>query len=198
MAVNSTTAEQEYRLPCGRELEQVWDRLDAVAAGLGDEHEIGCSHCAAARESLLALRSATGELINEPQDTPPDLVGRIMSAVRAESRRGRTLELRTPAPGAVEVSEQAVAAVLRHAVDTVPGVRARRCRVRSAGSGPDGEHHVEVDMSIAIRFGQTTIDAVLPVVRERVTAALTVRIGLVLDRLDLMVGDVYDEGDARQ
>ncbi|MEU7144807.1 Asp23/Gls24 family envelope stress response protein [Nocardia sp. NPDC046473] len=194
MAVNGTT-EQDYRLPCGREIEQVWDRLDAVEAGLGDEHETSCPHCRAARDSLLALRAATKELIDEPDPAPPDLTGRIMSAVRAEARRGRTLVLPTPAPGTVEVSEQAVATVLRYAADSVPGVRARQCRVRRVGMGMDGETLVAVELSVAIRFGHTTVGAALPLVRERVSAALAAQAGLVLETLDLVVADIYEDDE---
>ncbi len=196
MAMNSTSEEQDYRLPCGRELEQVWDRLDAVDAGFGDEHETGCPHCSAARESLRALRAATAELISEPEQAPPDLFGRIMSAVRADAHRGQALELPTPAPGRVEVSEQAVAAILRYAADTVPGVVARHCRVR--GVATDDIHRVEVRMSVVIRIGHTTVGAALPLVRARVAAALSARVGLVLERLDLVVADIVDEGDDRR
>ncbi|AFU00739.1 hypothetical protein [Nocardia brasiliensis] len=196
MAVNGTT-EQDYLLPCGREIEQVWDRLDTVEAGLGDEHDDTCPHCASARDSLLALRAATKELIDEPDPAPPDLTGRIMSAVRAEARRGRTLSLPTAMPGVVEVSEQAVAAVLRYAADSVPGVRARHCRVRRVGSGTDGANLLAVELAVAIRFGHTTVGAALPVVRERVHAALAAQVGLELATLDLVVADIYeDTGDA--
>ncbi|MFQ6396562.1 Asp23/Gls24 family envelope stress response protein [Nocardia sp. KC 131] len=192
MAINEKTAE-DYALPCGRALEQVWERLDAVEAGFGDEHEVSCPHCADARDSLLALRAVTRELIDEPDPTPPDLVGRIMSAVRAEMRRGHMLELSTPLPGAVEISEQAVAAVLRFAADSVPGVRARHCRVRGVGTGPDGERIVEVELSVAVRFGMARVNEALPVVRERIAAALGARVGLVVERLDLTVADVYED-----
>jgi uncharacterized alkaline shock family protein YloU len=192
MAVNKTTA-ADYALPCGRALEQVWERLDAVEAGLGDEHEVSCPHCADARDSLLALRAVTRELIDEPDSTPPDLVGRIMSAVRAEMRRGHMLELSTPLPGAVEISEQAVAAVLRFAADSVPGVRARHCRVRGVGKGPDGERLVEVELFVAVRFGMVGVSEALSVVRERIAAALGARVGLVVERLDLTVADVYED-----
>lgn len=194
MAVNGAT-DAEYRLPCGRDLEAVWDRLDAVEAGLGDEHETHCPHCTAARESLRALRAATGELIAEPEPPPPDLTSRIMSAVRAEVRRGRALPLATPLPGGVEISERAVAAVLRFAADSVPGVRARRCRVKPVGTEPDGRTVVDVELAVAVRAG-TPVVGVLPVVRERVCAALDARIGLRAGRLDLVVADVYLDDDA--
>ena len=193
MAVSSTT-DSDYLLPCGRSLERVWERLDAVDAGLADEHERTCTHCAAARESLLILRGATRELIDEPDPPPPDLFGRIMTAVRTEMRRGRTIDLPGEPPGALEVSEQAVAVVLRYAADTVDGVRARGCHVRGNGPGADGETTVEVEMTLAVRADGRSVDEVVPLVRERVRAAASARVGLVLERLDIVVADLYEEG----
>ncbi|WP_245650771.1 anti-sigma factor family protein [Nocardia harenae] len=192
MAVNSAADHEAtgYRLPCGRDLEQVWDRLDAVDAGLGDEHETHCPHCGTARASLRALRAATAELIAEPEPAPPDLTARIMSAVRAEVRRGRTMPLATPEPGGVEVSERAVAAVLRFAADSVPGVRTRRCRVKPVGAEPDGRAAVEVELAFALAAG-TPVAGVLPVVRERVSAALNSGIGVSVRRLDVLVADLF-------
>lgn len=192
MAVGQTT-DSDYLLPCGHGLEQVWERLDAVDDGHADDHELTCPHCAAARESLLMLRGATRELVEEPDPPPPDLFGRIMSAVRTEVRRGRTVDLPTPHPGSIEVSEQAVAVVLRYAADTVDGVRARGCHVRSAGPGPDGVTVVEVEMTISVRADGRSLGEVVPLVRERVRAAASARIGLILQRLDISVVDIYEE-----
>ncbi|WP_040837196.1 anti-sigma factor family protein [Nocardia brevicatena] len=191
MAVNETT-EPDYRLPCGRDLEQVWERLDAVESGHADAHEIDCQHCRAARESLKALREATRQLIDEPEAPPPDLSERIMSTVRAEMRRGRILALPTSRPGQVQISEQAVAAVVRYAADSVSGVRARRCRVAAADAGPGGEHLVDIELTVAIRFGADTAES-LTAVRERVRIALPERIGTAVHRFDVHLGDVYTE-----
>lgn len=189
MAVTHST-DNDYLLPCGRGLEQVWQRLDD---GDIDAHESSCPHCAAARESLLTLRTATRELIEEPDPPPPDLFGRIMSAVRSDVRRGRTLTLDTPHPGAIQVSEQAVAVLLRFAADTVDGVRARGCRVQSSEPGEGGEQVIAVDMTIAVRHGGPSIDDVVSVVRDRVRAAATARVGVRLGTLDLTVVDIYEE-----
>ncbi|ADJ50836.1 hypothetical protein AMES_9010 [Amycolatopsis mediterranei S699] len=177
----------DYELPCARDVEQVWERLDAVGAGLADEHELTCPHCRAARESLLALREATSELAAAEDAPSPDLFGRIMSAVRAEVRRGSMVRLPTPEPGFVEVSEQAVASVLRYAADTVGGVRARRCRVRPVPGG------VEVELTLAVSLRNATGGAALAAVRERVTAAAAARVGLTLAKLDLLVADLFEE-----
>ncbi|MGV9411112.1 Asp23/Gls24 family envelope stress response protein [Nocardia sp. NPDC003693] len=192
---NVPDADEDYRLPCGRGMEQVWRRLDAVRLGNADAHESRCTDCRAARESLLALRTATQELIAEPDPPPPDLFGRIMSVVRAEVRRGQTLDLPTEHPGTVQVSEQAVAAVVRFAADTVPGVRARRCRIRSVGTAPDGENIVEIAIAIAVRMRGDSLEGIVPQVRQRVATAVAARAGLLLGRLDVSVVDVYQERD---
>lgn len=192
MAVNHAT--EGYELPCERDLDQVWERLDAVGAGLADEHELTCPHCRTARESLLALREATQELVAEAEQAPPDLVGRIMSAVRAEVRRGQMLDLPTSEPGKVEVSEQAVAVVLRYAADAVGGVRARRCHVRTVGVGDAGESLVEVELTLAMSMGNASGGEALAKVRERVSAAAAARVGLRLVGLDLVVDDIYEVG----
>ncbi|MBB4687438.1 Asp23/Gls24 family envelope stress response protein [Amycolatopsis jiangsuensis] len=190
MAVN-----QDYELPCGRELETVWARLDEVGTGHADEHELTCPHCGTARASLLALREATQELVAEPDPAPPDLVGRIMSAVRAEVRRGQMLDLGTPEAGGVEVSEQAVAVVLRYAADAAGDVRARRVRVRTVGVDDGGASRVEVELTLAVRLGNAHGGDSLARVRELVTAAAAARVGLLMEKLDLLVEDVYEDAE---
>ncbi len=192
MALKEMT-DSDYTLPCGRNVDQVWERLDAVESGGGDDHEVGCLHCAAARESLLVLRAATRELIDEPDPAPPAMTQRIMSAVRAEVRRGHMVRLATPNSGSIDVSEQAIAVVLRYAADTVPGVRARSCDITDHGPDADDRHTLSVSLSIAVRHGDTEVERVVPLVRERVRATVSARIGLMLDRLDIAVVDIYRE-----
>ena len=176
MAVN-----QAYLLPCGRDVEDVWEHLDG-----GDEHDRTCPHCQGARQSLTVLRDLTKELAEEETAPPVDLTGRIMAAVRAEIRRH---ELLGP-QGGVRVSAQAVAAVLRFAADGVPGVRARRCRVTEV-AGDDLA--IEVAMTIAVEFGVFALGAV-DEVRSRVASAAAAQVGVRLARLDLAVADLYETG----
>lgn len=154
-----------------------------------------CLNLLRSREGPQASCAATRQSTDEPEAPPPDLTGRVMSAVRAETRRGRILALPTSRPGRVRISEQAVAAVVRYAADSVPGVRARRCRVAPVDAGPGGEHAVDIQLTVAIRFGADTA-WLLPAVRERVRIALPERIGTTAHRLDLHVGDVYTEDDS--
>ncbi|MEV6907408.1 Asp23/Gls24 family envelope stress response protein [Amycolatopsis sp. NPDC051071] len=185
MAMNHAT--QDYLLPCGRDVEEVWDRLDEVDAGRADAHELDCPHCRATHESLRVLRGLTRELADDDAEPSPDLTGRIMAAVRAEVRRRELVPLASAEPGEVQVSDQAVAAVLRFAADTVDGVRARHCRVRRSA-----EDELAVDVELRLAIARDFDGDSLDVVRERVTAAAGARIGLRLARLDLVVEDIYD------
>lgn len=203
MAVNPET--QGHLLPCGRDVETVWERLADVEAGRGDEHDLTCPDCRDARASLLSLREVTGELLADTAEPTPHLTGRIMSAVRAEVRRRHDmLPLPTAEPGLVRVSEHAVAAVLRFAADSVAGVRARRCRVHgcrvttakpgddntSTGDDEEGELMLVVELTVAVSYRSFAWRS-LDLVQARVTAAAATRIGPRVHRLDLIVEDVY-------
>jgi hypothetical protein len=179
VAVNQTT--EGYELPCGRDVETVWARLDDP-----DAHQRDCPHCRAARESLLVLRSVTDVMIADESAPSPGLTGRIMSAIRAEARRGDLVELPTANPGGARISEAAIAAILRFAADQVPGVRARRCRIHPVEDEPGA---IEVRMTIAVSYRHFA--GALDRVRARIDAAATGRIGVRLARLDLTVDDVY-------
>ena len=197
MAVSQTS--EGYTLPCGRDLEELWDRLEAGTAGLPGSHAQDCPHCQTALSGLTALRSATRALADAPVAVPPRLNGRIMAAVRADVRRTRMLPL--PAAslepgGQAEISQQAVAVMLRYAADSVDGVRARRCavRARAADDAPDGTAGwADVEMSLVLRYGVSPGEQVLAAVRRAVLAAADARIGLRVARCDLLVEDVWTE-----
>jgi len=176
--------ETSYDLPCGRSLEQLWDHIDAA-----DEHERACPHCSTARHSLRALREATDELAADRVQPRIDLTERIMSAVRAEIRgRGEMLPL--DAGDTLQVSEQAVAVVLRFAADEIEGVRARRCRVRAVGV-EDGQTVLHAELTVATTY-RDDLAELLATVRDRVMAACAASVGVRLARLDLRLADFYD------
>ncbi|MEU7477805.1 Asp23/Gls24 family envelope stress response protein [Lentzea sp. NPDC042327] len=176
----------DYALPCGRDVEQVWEAIEVA-----DEHTRRCPHCSAVRESLLVLRAATEEMARDRVEPPSDLVSRVMSAVRADARRGEVLPLPSAGADPARISTQAIAAVLRFAADGVDGVRARGCRVREAVESSESDPVIEVELGIAIVAGHTSAQT-FDVVRERVIAAATARIGVRLARLDLVVSDVLE------
>ncbi|HEX2130249.1 MAG TPA: Asp23/Gls24 family envelope stress response protein [Actinophytocola sp.] len=183
MAVNGTSS--EYLLPCGRDVDEVWSGLGEPV----DVHERDCPHCRATRGSLLVLRDVTRELADDETEPSRDLTGRIMAAVRADLRRHDLLPLPTPEPGSLEVSAQAVAAVVRFAADGVAGVRARRCRV-TAGAAAGA---LAVELNLAVSY-HGFVRHLLDDVRDRVESAVGARIGVRLERLDLVLDDLYEDG----
>jgi uncharacterized alkaline shock family protein YloU len=183
MALNRNDTSTDHALPCGRSVEQVWADREAGRAGPHPD----CAHCATARRSLDQLAEATQLLVDDPTEPESGLLDRIMAAVRADLSQAEVVAL--PVPG-VDVSTQAVAAVLRFAVDSVDGVRAHRCRVTVEDLDP---YAVDVAMTVSLRFGSGEV-AALDEVRRRVEASLSSRIGLRMGTLDLEVADVWVEG----
>lgn len=185
MEVNHST--DDYTLPCGRRLEDLWKLVEA-GQNPTDPHELTCPHCRTARSGLVVLWDASRQLASEPVTMPVGLTDRIMSAVRADIRRTATVSM--PAErGPVEISEQAIAVVLRFAADQVEGVRARHCVVRVRPDAPPGV--IDVELSIALRYGTGPAEHVLAAVRSAVTSAASRAIGLRLATCDLRVEDIY-------
>lgn len=184
MAVNSHV--DGHPLPCGRLVEDVFADLEA---GRLDEHGLCCEHCATARLSLENLSAATQALVEDTAEPPPALLDRVMQAVRADLRRGDVLPLPTEL-GPADISEQAVAAVLRYAADTVPGVRARSCRITI---NPGRIPAVQVRMSLSLRYGTGPAERLFSDIRRRIGAALAGQIGLFADTIDLEVVDLWPE-----
>jgi hypothetical protein len=182
MAVNQPPG--GHPLPCGRTLEDLWDHLQT---GTPDAHERTCTHCRTATSGLEALAAAVTALRSDTAEPPADLITQIMHAVRAETRRGHTLEL-IAGPSPVAVSEQAAAVVLRYAADTVDGVRARRCLLHQPPGQPGT---VRVEMSLALRYGTGPAAAVVDQVRRRVIAAAQASIGLHVTAVDLHLEDLW-------
>jgi len=139
------------------------------------------------------LREVTGRLVEHPLEPSVGLTDRIMAAVRAEVRRHDMVPLPSAEAGAVLISEQAAATVLRFAADSVEGVHARRCRITATPSADDagGVGAVEVELSVAVSY-HSFAGGDLEVVRERVSAAAAAGIGVRLARLDVIVADLYD------
>ena len=188
-----------HPLPCGRFVEDVFDDLEV---GRADEHSRGCPHCATARRSLTTLMEATRALVDDPAEPPPNLLDRIMQAVRAEGRRGAALPLvptddtgaAAPDLGPVDISEQAVAAVVRYAADTVEGVRARSCRIVVDPADP---HALRIEMTVSLRYGTGPAQDLLDIVRARIGSALQGQVGVRAGAVDLHVVDLWPDGEGR-
>jgi len=179
-------------LGCGRDAALVWDRAEA---GLPpDEHERDCPHCSAAFAEADRLHRLVHRMAAEPVEPPPSVLERAMGAVRVEFRQRDLLELASP-HGPARLSRPAAAAVLRHAVDRMAGVRARSCRIeQAAGAGPDGQPAAaDVMITATARFG-VELASVTARVRQLVLAAGEQALGVPVRRVDIDVVDVFEDG----
>lgn len=184
----------DTRLSCGRSIDDVWTHLE----GPPDEHERDCPYCLEARARLLRLSAAADDLrtseASDPELQPdPGFTASVMSLVRAEVRRGQALPLDVDEEARLTISEQAVVSLVWAAADTVPGLRARRCRVRlvdrEIDQEVDGPTVVDVELSVAVRTG-TSIRVATDLLRSRVAALVDAEAGLRVRRVELVVEDV--------
>jgi len=106
---------RQPRLQCGRTVDEVWE---AVQAGRADDdaHISSCRYCRTTVDGLMALRSATAELVADAPRASPSMFDSVMRAVRTEARRGDTLEL-FGGTDAARVSVRAVSGLARLVVD---------------------------------------------------------------------------------
>jgi hypothetical protein len=189
MAVNLTGD----RLPCGHDIDQLWDHL---ALNAPDAHARSCEHCQAALAEIRPLRAAVSALAAEPVRPPADLHARVMTAVRARTTAAPGLALPGPTGNRLVISEHAAAAILRAAGDTVDGVRARSCRLpqdapdMDPGTGPDIRRATDLELSISLRFDMPAF-AAARAVRAAVRTAARAQLGLTLGRIDIDVVDVH-------
>jgi len=190
----------DTRLSCGRSIDDVWSHLD----GAPDEHERSCPYCLEARARLLRLSDAavdlrTSEAADPTLQPDPGFAASVMGLVRAEVRRGQAIPLDDDDEPGLTISEQAVVGLVWAAADSVPGVRARRCRVRVAlrdDADDDAAERVfaggtlvDVGLSLALQPGTSLVEATT-LLRERVTDRVGEQSGLRVRRVDLAVEEV--------
>lgn len=149
-------------------------------------HDPECPHCRAATAGIDALREATRSLAGDWDEPPSSVFTTIMTAVRAEVRRGRLIQLSPTTMGPIEVYEQAIAAVLHYAVDTTGVAIARRCRITPGTNGSG----VRIQVSVTVAYG-STIPEVVTELRDRIKIAATAQIGVSLHAIDIDVEDVH-------
>ncbi|OLT19329.1 hypothetical protein BJF78_11365 [Pseudonocardia sp. CNS-139] len=116
-------------LPCGRDAATVWDR--AAAGRPPDGHERTCPHCTAARADAAGLDTVVRRMAHRDATElapPPEMLDRVVTAVNGPLRPADLLVLPSPY-GRARLARPAAAAVLRHVVDGMAGLRARSCRI---------------------------------------------------------------------
>jgi uncharacterized alkaline shock family protein YloU len=173
------------RLPCGRPVDMLWNH---IAYGTADEHSRSCEYCQAALAQIRRLLTATGDVHGERVRPPADLHRRVMAVIRAQRPPAPRVMLPGPSGNRLNISEQAVAFILRAAGDSVDGVRARSCRLTTAAPGVSTD--ADLELSISLRYGMPA-PAAARAVRAAVRAAARAQLGLTLDRVDIDVVDIH-------
>jgi uncharacterized alkaline shock family protein YloU len=180
----------ERVLPCGRAVSSLVDlatrddTADIPADSRDAEHLRSCPYC---QEELVVLRrrwSAVRSAANRRVRTPPGLVGRTLSTVRAVrgGLTGRHAEATQPG-GVVRIAESAMMLLARRmARDVVDGLRG--VRFRGLSGDLDG-----LQVRVAVRYGMALAE-VTTRVRHDVGAALESTLGAAAPPVDVLVEDV--------
>ncbi len=193
MAVN-----EELRLGCGRLIDGVW----ATADHPPNAHELTCSFCQRARQSMRDLTEATDALTDHEDESPeytPSMHVKdlVMQLVHVEVRRGQPIPLLNPEePGNVPsltISEQAVLDVIWRAADALPGVRARHCSVHlhPIDQHPGRPGAVQADVHIAVA-ATLSIPQITDRLRTQLQEQIAAETGLSMRRINVTVEDLYD------
>jgi hypothetical protein len=181
------------RLACGRDAALVWDR--AAAGTPPDAHERDCPHCNAAFADAQGLDAVVHRMASQELEPPPSMMDRVMAAVLTELRPHDLLTLSSP-HGPARLSRPAAAAVLRHVVDRMDGLRARSCRIEQstgADAADGAPHAADVAITVTARFG-VDLASVTARVRQMVIAAGEQALGVPVRRVDIDVVDLFGEG----
>ena len=178
-------------LACGRDAADVWEHAELGAL---DEHERACRHCAAALADRDRLGGLVARMAAEPLRPPPSVLEQVVGAVVADLGPHELLRIGPDA----WLGRPAAEAALRHVVDSMGGLRARRCRIEQAG-GPPGDpapdrdvEPVWVRMTVAARFG-VDLASVTARVRQVIISAGERTLGVPVDGVDILVEDVWED-----
>lgn len=196
--------DENSALGCGRTIEEVWANIDHPPIA----HEASCEHCIAARDSLRTLQEITArsraaeqradEDPSEDLHPSPRVRANVIAIARAEVRRARRVPVVTTELGPILISEQTLLALVRAAIDTVSGLRARHISttglvgVDGAPIGPgQGARVVRITCRVAVAPG-VVIPVATVTARQRILAATARHLHLGAEAVDITVEDLYD------
>ncbi|GAA1496384.1 Asp23/Gls24 family envelope stress response protein [Paeniglutamicibacter kerguelensis] len=200
--------EEAPRLGCRRSIDRIWATIGLPPT----PHEKTCELCQSARARLEELSEATRSLrendLHNPAMKPRlGITKAIMDVARAEVRRIARILLHTSREGNTEVSEQALASVIRIAAAEIPGVHARRCHIdiRPANNDPSCDiaspgstgtaHHPGPHLIVTLRVAAATginIPRTVDALRQRIGTAIPACVGIGTGTINITVEDLYD------
>ena len=142
------------------------------------------------------LRGIIDEYMGAFEPDPEETVGlreRILQIVREDAALAPATQLTTERGNPFRISTAEVRGIIREAVDTVPGIRARSVTATPTGD-PEGSA-VDIDLTVTMSAGTAFVSAAEDV-RRRVAGALTAHLGIPAHRIDVTVEDVFVDEEA--
>lgn len=192
----------EPLLGCGRSMDSIWDALDTGQ----DAHQKDCPFCQEAWLRALKVKEATRELRDSDEQDPTLELGaqftrKVMDIARAEIRRGRKISLLEGPQGDVTVSEQTLTAQVRAALEGMPEIHARRCRIDismrdSGGDGGSANLGPVQPMKINLRVATLStveIRKTAEKARQLITQQLLESLGTQIDTVNITVEDIFND-----
>jgi uncharacterized alkaline shock family protein YloU len=197
-------------LPCGSDVDHLFEQVAAGRAGDRDAHQRDCVHCQAALGELASLWSPVSEAAAAPVPAPPGLVAAVMSQIRILARDiWYTLEITEI--GVVRIAARIVAALARDCARTIPGVRVALGRstqgrlAELAEKATFGHRHPHaavgvlgrtavVDLAVAVSYDQP-VHEVARNIQRHVTATLRDQAGLQSVTVNVTVDDILGDDE---
>lgn len=142
------------------------------------------------------LRGIIDEYMGVFEPDPEETVGlreRILQIVREDVALAPATKLTTERGNPFRITTASVRAIIRDAVDSVRGIRARSVTVIPSGE-PEGSS-VAVTLTVTMSAG-TAFVPTAEEVRRSVAAALTAELGIPASRIDITVEDVFSAEEA--
>lgn len=149
----------------------------------------------ASRETDAHLRAVIEEYMGSFEPDPAESAGlreRILQIVREDASLAPSTRLTTERGNPFRIATAAVRGIIRDAVDSVDGIRARSVNPKPVGD-PAGSA-VEVVVTVAMRAG-ISFAPTAEVVRRRVAEALDEELGVPATRIDITAEDVFVGAD---
>ena len=197
-------------LPCGAEVDALFEQVaDGHATDL-DEHQRDCVHCQAALTELALLWAPVSDTAAAAVPAPAGMTAAVMSQIRVLVR-DVWYTLQTTDMGVIRIAARIVAALARDTARSVPGVRVALGRSThsqlaalaekatfahrhpQAAVGVLGRTAV-VDLAVAVQYGEP-VHEVARTIQQQVITSLRDSIGLQTVNVNVTVDDVITDED---
>jgi uncharacterized alkaline shock family protein YloU len=190
------------RLPCGADIDDLFEQVADGRPPTDPAHQQSCPHCRAALPEIANLWEPVQALAAEHITAPPGLLSRVMTRIRAlaqDAWHGVLVGDR----GLTRIGARVVGSIARMAAARVPGVGLAIARGRTVTSEEEaaeersrGASRVGVagsrtvlELDIVIRYGSDA-RVLAERVRETVIADVTALTGLTVKTVDITVADI--------